>query len=107
MARSSPALFGIPLDDPRGTVWFSTRDRDLLPCPSWSPLLRRISTRSPSGASEARRLGGVRPSEIVDLDQVQANWRDPKDFRLGRRHWMELRRDDDRPRSWEPPLRFD
>src|SRR5215472_1662163 len=25
-------------------------DRDLLPCPSWSPLLLRISTRSPSGA---------------------------------------------------------
>jgi hypothetical protein len=36
------------------------------------------------GFVEARRLGGVRPSEIVDLDQVQANWCAPIDFRLGR-----------------------
>lgn len=35
------------------------------------------------GFAEARRLGGVPDSEIVDLDRVQANWREPGDFRLG------------------------
>jgi hypothetical protein len=36
------------------------------------------------GFAEARRLGGVRQSEIVDLDTVQRNWRKRSDFRLGR-----------------------
>jgi hypothetical protein len=35
------------------------------------------------GFAEARRLGGVTDSEIVDLDRVAANWRDPADFALG------------------------
>jgi hypothetical protein len=49
------------------------------------------------GFIEARRLGGVRASEIVDLDQAQANWRAPEDFLLGAAYaWH---RDDDPP--WE------
>jgi hypothetical protein len=36
-----------------------------------------------AGFAEARRLGGVPDSEIVDLDRVQANWREPDDFLLG------------------------
>lgn len=39
------------------------------------------------GFAEARRLGGVRASELVDLDQVQANWREPDDFFLGFTDW--------------------
>jgi hypothetical protein len=35
------------------------------------------------GFGEARRLGGVRASEIVDLDRVAANWRAVRDFQLG------------------------
>ena len=35
------------------------------------------------GFAEARRLGGVPDSAIVDLDGVQANWRAPNDFLLG------------------------
>ena len=36
-----------------------------------------------AGFVEARRLGGVAESEIVDLDRVQASWREPDDFWLG------------------------
>jgi hypothetical protein len=36
-----------------------------------------------AGFAEARRLGGVRWSEIVGLDAVQRNWRKHSDFRLG------------------------
>ena len=35
------------------------------------------------GFAEARRLGGLADSEIVDLDRVQANWRELDDFMLG------------------------
>jgi hypothetical protein len=50
------------------------------------------------GFSEARRLGGVRESEIVDLDQMQANWRRVDDFRLGISDlWVDWR-DDGPPR---------
>ena len=46
-----------------------------------------------AGFAEARRLVGVPNSEIVDLDRVQANWREPDDFWLGYRNV--LPRDDD------------
>ena len=45
------------------------------------------------GFAEARRLGAVRASEIVDLDQMQANWRAPQDFFSP----FDLCRDDDPP----------
>jgi hypothetical protein len=35
------------------------------------------------GFAEARRLKGVRVSEIVDLDRVAAAWRETRDFALG------------------------
>jgi hypothetical protein len=47
------------------------------------------------GFSEARRLGGVRDSEIVDLDKVQANWRESEDFGLGWKRGELPPRDDD------------
>jgi hypothetical protein len=50
---------------------------------------------TPEGFAEARRLGGVRQSEIVDLDRVQANWRAVENFALGYRG--PLWRDDGRP----------
>lgn len=46
------------------------------------------------GFAEARRLGGVPDSEIVDLDRVQANWREPDDFLLGFRGSTVWLRDD-------------
>jgi hypothetical protein len=50
------------------------------------------------GFAEARRLG-LRDSEIVDLDQVAANWREPDDFHLGEE--IVLGRDNDaRPIEW-------
>ncbi|MFL5253324.1 MAG: hypothetical protein ACJ8AI_10595 [Rhodopila sp.] len=51
------------------------------------------------GFAEARRLGGVRSSEMIDLDRVQARWYDPKDFGLGLSRYQ-LRRDDD-PLLWD------
>jgi hypothetical protein len=35
------------------------------------------------GFTEARRLGGVAESEIVDLDRLAADWRETGDFWLG------------------------
>jgi hypothetical protein len=35
------------------------------------------------GFAEARRLGGVEESEIVDLDRLAADWRETGDFWLG------------------------
>ena len=35
------------------------------------------------GFAEARRLGGVPDSAIIDLDRVAANWREPDEFMLG------------------------
>jgi hypothetical protein len=45
------------------------------------------------GFAEARRLGGVADSEVVDLDQLAANWRETWDFALGEE--FVLYRDDD------------
>jgi hypothetical protein len=36
-----------------------------------------------TGFAEARRLGGVEDSEIVDLDRMQDRWRKPDEFLLG------------------------
>lgn len=49
------------------------------------------------GFAEARRLVAMPSSESVDLDEVEARWRDPEDFWLGPRLHSLLRREDDAP----------
>ena len=50
---------------------------------------------TPEGFAEARRLGGVPASKVVNLLRVQANWRHPNDFRLGVRFYDLAPRDDE------------
>ena len=52
-----------------------------------------------AGFAEARWLGGVPDFEIVDLDRVQANWREPGNFMLGYNGPM-LRDDDADTVTW-------